>query len=278
MPRTFHLRFLCFTVVVVFFLFWNFHGHYHPSWHRYNKPPNDHPLTVSTTFVLRAGIHYEADYNISNLVQPKPRAAQSKVNDVVHYFPCEPPTCILLSHFPRICYLPHFLTDQECDDIIHQAASSRMLRSAVFGNRDTRTSTQAWLAPSRTVSEVRRRLMDLTGCKCVEGLQALHYSVGQKFEAHLDGGIRAITSFLYLNTVEKGGETWFPRANKGPEPPDAVSCDRGLRVRPFKGSATIFYDMTWDGGFDPYSLHGGCPVKQGEKWGGTQWLQLPIST
>ena len=320
MSRALKLILFSFTVAAGF-VYFNFRSHYDPFWHKEvglkdNKstispstqqslpeskssrtfraqaqtPSATQQLPLEVPFKLTPGLHYYADYNISDLkIPPKP------VTTKFQYFPCEPPKCILVSHYPRIAYLPHFLTDEECDAIIHEA-SSRMVRSQValfkdhaVGEKDVqevRTSMQTWLDPSRAgVSKIRSRLEDLTGVKEGELLQVLHYGIGQKYDAHNDffdpklygaqASNRAITNFLYLNTVEEGGETWFPRANRGPHPPNYISCDRGLRVRPVKGTLVAFYDMTSDGMFDVHSLHGACPVKKGEKWGGTQWLRVP---
>ncbi|TYG62610.1 hypothetical protein ES288_D07G245500v1 [Gossypium darwinii] len=57
-----------------------------------------------------------------------------------------------------------------------------------------------------------------------EGLQVLHYEVGQKYEPHFDyfvdeyntrhGGQRMATMLMYLSDVEEGGRQYFqmPRA------------------------------------------------------------------
>ncbi|RHN67067.1 putative procollagen-proline dioxygenase [Medicago truncatula] len=54
-----------------------------------------------------------------------------------------------------------------------------------------------------------------------EGLQVIHYGVGQKFVPHYDsrsnesfwnGGPRVATFLMYLSDVEEGGETVFPSA------------------------------------------------------------------
>merc|ERR1712196_386149 len=47
----------------------------------------------------------------------------------------------------------------------------------------------------------------------------------------------------------------------------------GLKVRPRKGQALVFYSLKPDGNFDPQSLHGGCPVVKGEKWVATKWIR-----
>jgi prolyl 4-hydroxylase len=80
------------------------------------------------------------------------------------------------------------------------------------------------------------------------------------------------TVFWYLTTVEKGGETVFPRADKGPYPASHQSCDSGLLVKPIRGRVIIFYSMTPDGALDEYSLHGACPVEEGIKWAANKWV------
>eukprot|EP00755_Sulcionema_specki_P013136 Sspe_Gene.53179::Locus_29423_Transcript_1_1_Confidence_1.000_Length_1521::g.53179::m.53179/K00472/P4HA; prolyl 4-hydroxylase len=119
-----------------------------------------------------------------------------------------------------------------------------------------------------------------------EAMQILRYGSKQKYDAHHDyfdpvhygaqKTNRAITAFLYFSTVDEGGETWFPRANGHTTPSDFSQCKQGFRVLPRKGAAAFFYDMRPDNSLDEYSLHGGCPVKQGTKWGGTLWLHKNV--
>ena len=76
------------------------------------------------------------------------------------------------------------------------------------------------------------------------------------------GGQRVATIVMYLNTPEAGGATIFP--------------DVRLAVSPIKGNAVFFsYDrphpMT-------HTLHGGAPVKAGEKWVATKWLREGVFT
>ena len=49
-----------------------------------------------------------------------------------------------------------------------------------------------------------------------------------------------------------------------------VRCP-GFKYRPRRGDAVLFHSLTPDGTIDPRSLHGGCPVVQGEKWVATKW-------
>lgn len=39
-----------------------------------------------------------------------------------------------------------------------------------------------------------------------------------------------------------------------------------MQYKPVKGDAVLFYSLHANGTIDKHSLHGGCPVKQGEKW------------
>lgn len=49
-------------------------------------------------------------------------------------------------------------------------------------------------------------------------------------------------------------------------------CYSRLAVKPKKGSAALFYSQHPNGALDHFSLHGGCPVISGDKWGANLWL------
>ncbi|KAE8820112.1 Prolyl 4-hydroxylase subunit alpha-1 [Hordeum vulgare] len=106
-----------------------------------------------------------------------------------------------------------------------------------------------------------------------EGLQVLHYEVGQKYESHfhyfLDGQ-RMATILMYLSDVEEGGETIFPDANVNnsslPWYNELSECARkDLAVKQKMGDALLFWSMKRDATLDPLSLHGDCPVIKGNK-------------
>ncbi|KAJ6288816.1 hypothetical protein OIU76_024739, partial [Salix suchowensis] len=122
-----------------------------------------------------------------------------------------------------------------------------------------------------------------------EGLQILHYEVGQKYEPHFDyfmddyntenGGQRIATVLMYLSDVEEGGETVFPSAKGNisavPWWNKLSECGKeGLSVKPKMGDALLFWSMKPDASLDPSSLHGGCPVIQGNKWSSTKWMRV----
>ena len=78
--------------------------------------------------------------------------------------------------------------------------------------------------------------------------------------------------FFYLNEPGEGGETGFPRANKGAQPRDFLDCSQGMSVKPHRLAVLIFYSMLPNGEFDQTSLHTGCDVKAGTKWAANFWF------
>ena len=122
--------------------------------------------------------------------------------------------------------------------------------------------------------ESRISLLTLMPLENGETIQVLHYQTGGEYEPHHDyfdpltvggaahlkrGGQRIASFLMYLNTPKAGGETIFP--------------DLKIKVKPHKGDALLFFDCTPDGNIDPLTLHGGAPVRKGEKWLATKWLR-----
>ncbi|KAL6139679.1 hypothetical protein ACLB2K_057981 [Fragaria x ananassa] len=119
--------------------------------------------------------------------------------------------------------------------------------------------------------------------------QILHYDHGQKYAPHYDsssdkadqelGGHRVATVLMYLSNVEKGGETAFPRAQlmETIEAKDGIlydSAKKGFSEKPIKGDALLFFNLLPDATIDQNSVHGSCPVIEGEKWAATKWLHV----
>ena len=46
------------------------------------------------------------------------------------------------------------------------------------------------------------------------------------------------------------------------------------RIRSVKGTAVLFFSLLANGTVDASSLHGSCPVLEGQKWVGKQWIKL----
>ncbi|XP_033133087.1 probable prolyl 4-hydroxylase 8 isoform X1 [Brassica rapa] len=229
----------------------------------------------------------------------------------------------VISWEPRAFLYHNFMTNEECEHLISLAKPS-MKKSKVVdvktgGSKDSRfcysliyfspsslilnltnrimcrvrTSSGTFLkrGQDEIVEEIENRISDFTFIPVEngEGLQVLHYEVGQKYEPHHDyfsdeynvkrGGNRIATVLMYLSDVEEGGETVFPAAKGNisdvPWWNELSQCGReGLSVLPKKRDALLFWSARPDASLDPSSLHGGCPVIKGNKWSSTKWFHF----
>jgi prolyl 4-hydroxylase len=108
-----------------------------------------------------------------------------------------------------------------------------------------------------------------------ENFQVVYYGRDQEYKAHFDGweqgtergdrclahgGQRLWTALLYLNDVERGGCTRFPKLE--------------LDVQPVKGSLLLFHNCERGSSKrHDHSLHAGMPVTAGEKWAANLWFR-----
>eukprot|EP01062_Namystynia_karyoxenos_P055225 TRINITY_DN4599_c1_g1_i1.p2 TRINITY_DN4599_c1_g1~~TRINITY_DN4599_c1_g1_i1.p2 ORF type:complete len:362 (+),score=102.60 TRINITY_DN4599_c1_g1_i1:104-1189(+) len=197
-----------------------------------------------------------------------------------------------LSERPRIEYFPHFLSDAESQRII-SIAEPLLGPSGVgvgpqqsSGKRRGRTSDGCRLPrgdnpDGHFVKAIERRIHNVSGFlgKYAERLYVLRYRPTQLYHRHHDSSAlvpRAATFFAWLSDMPAaeggGGWTSWPLANgrlRGAE------CEQGLRVRPVRGAAALFYDMRPDGSIDHYAVHAGCPpTGNATKWAMTKWMQV----
>ncbi|KAJ0249661.1 Prolyl 4-hydroxylase 2 [Hirschfeldia incana] len=206
-----------------------------------------------------------------------------------------------VSSKPRAFVYEGFLTDLECDHLI-SLAKENLQRSAVADNEngesqvsDVRTSSGTFISKAKDpiVSGIEDKLSTWTFLPKENGedLQVLRYEHGQKYDAHFDyfhdkvniarGGHRIATVLMYLSNVTKGGETVFPNAVESSRRKLSVNKDdlsdcakKGIAVKPRKGDALLFFNLHEDATPDTLSLHGGCPVIEGEKWSATKWIHV----
>ncbi|XP_059294033.1 probable prolyl 4-hydroxylase 7 isoform X2 [Lycium ferocissimum] len=203
-----------------------------------------------------------------------------------------------MSWHPRAFIYRKFLTNEECDHLI-SLAKDNLEKSMVTDNEsgeaiesELRTSFGAFLdkAQDEVVANVEARIAAWTFLPEENGepIQILRYERGQKYEPHHDffidkvnqeiGGNRVATVLMYLSDVEKGGETVFPRSEaaesqiKGDNWSDCAKY--GYAVKPRKGDALLFFSLHPNATTDLLSLHGSCPVIEGEKWSATKWIHV----
>jgi prolyl 4-hydroxylase len=181
---------------------------------------------------------------------------------------------------PRAFVVHNFLSDWECDYVI-QYHTPRMFASTTGQGENEELATQRTSTSDRMnrkqyplADVIYRRLALILGLPewiidqshNAESINVVHYLLRQEYLPHYDPGpdtlvCRWISALLYFNTPTKGGNTSFPLAK--------------VELEPRKGSVMFFYDLLPDGNLDEYSLHGGEPVLEGEKWIGAAWIWDP---
>lgn len=188
-----------------------------------------------------------------------------------------------VAHDPLVVVVDDFVTSGECRHIINQARAKMKRGRVTLDNEvafsEGRTGETAWLAHDATpvIRGLVRRVSDLVNVPThhAESLQIVHYAATQEYKPHHDawkvgtdrhaqrtenGGQRLVTALMYLNEVEAGGGTGFPKLK--------------LEVEPIPGRMVIFHNATGrNNDVHKKSLHGGMPVHSGEKWACNLWFR-----
>jgi prolyl 4-hydroxylase len=247
---------------------------------------------------LVAGVDYVADYDVGQVQPP----SWTSTPAAFEYVPRSSPyPHAWVSEQPRVVVAPHFITDEEADELVALALATGRVqanakyradhRSAVNGAfTDTFTCAMRLSPHEQPGKKYVDRILDFLGFtgpnKVPQNLQLLHYAVGASSHFHRDyddpkalsmsnsgqhNENSAATALLYLAPTELGGETCFPMANGRRGPIDKIvanhtDCSHGLRVRPRKGTLVVFYNLRPDLSVDECSQHISCPVLKGEKW------------
>ncbi|WP_051079932.1 2OG-Fe(II) oxygenase [Thioalkalivibrio thiocyanodenitrificans] len=195
---------------------------------------------------------------------------------------------IALSDDPPVAIIDDFLSPEECAAIVRRAAAGMKRAKVSLDDRSTivpgRSGENCWLryADDPQVRDIGERVAAVVGIPLAhaESLQVLRYATAEEYRPHYDaydltsprgqrccrrGGQRMVTALLYLNDVEEGGGTAFPKLD--------------VEVSPRRGRLVIF-NNTRPGELKahPGSLHAGLPVLRGEKWAANLWFHArPMS-
>lgn len=188
---------------------------------------------------------------------------------------------------PWVVTFDNFISDEEADRLIELGATEGYKRSSDVGKmrfdgtfennvNNGRTSENAWCQHScyndTMAQEVMRRIAEVTKTpeKNSEYLQLLRYQEGQYYQTHHDyigyqvdrqPGVRIMTFYMYLNDVEEGGGTQFPRLD-------------ALTVMPKKGRALLWPSVLDEDPNvqDDRTHHQAMPVTRGVKYGANAWI------
>ena len=189
----------------------------------------------------------------------------------------------VFSSEPLVAVRNHVISPIECAYLI-ELSKPHIKRAGVvldegFRPSEGRTGSNHWLKYDEddVVKSIGQRIANIVGLPLenAESMQIIHYGPEQEYRPHFDafnlslargqkaaqwGGQRLVTALVYLNKVEGGGATQFPKL--------------GITVPASPGRMVIFHNTTEDiSGPHPLSLHAGMPVEAGEKWAFNLWFR-----
>lgn len=180
------------------------------------------------------------------------------------------PLSFTVHRAPDISVHDDFVSADEARELI-AAARGRMhpSRTTDGSHAHLRTSSSYFVPNDDPVaSALRMRAAALVSVAIdrMEKLQVCRYRDGERYARHHDFlkrpaaavGQRTHTILLYLNDVEKGGETVFPHLN--------------LRMHPLAGRAVVFRPSV-RGRRDERLLHEALPPRGCEKWVAQIWVR-----
>jgi prolyl 4-hydroxylase len=165
-----------------------------------------------------------------------------------------------------IYILDDFLNEEECNNVINQAKKDMIDSPLTRFIPNFRTSKTSYNVPEF----IENKLNNFLGLHDheTEACQVHYYKVGEQFKEHYDwfddpepeGGQRTWSIMIYLNDVESGGETHFPKLK--------------LNLVPKRGTLVLWNNLNEDNTVNYELLHSGKPVISGDKWILTKWLRL----
>ena len=184
---------------------------------------------------------------------------------------------------PLICVFEDFLEESEMEQLL-VAAKPKLTQALVTGAKTgvadpERTGSNCWISHrhNEVIGELSLRIAEVVGIPLgnAESFQVVYYQQGEEYAPHFDawdvgtergyrcmamGGQRMVTCLLYLNDVEAGGGTSFPNLD--------------MEIRAKKGRMLIYHNC-FEGSTvrHPNSVHGGMPVRRGEKWACNLWFR-----
>ena len=176
----------------------------------------------------------------------------------------------------QIYCIENFLTPIDCKLLIGVIEQDAKRAKTVSGISDKRTSSLSSLRymDHPFYLSIERKLTDLMDLHPYQGetIQGQRYEIGEFYKAHFDSfskdianiedfivwqGDRTWTNMIYLNDVEKGGETNFP--------------DLKIKIKTKRGMLLAWNNLKTDGSRNVLTKHEALPPESGKKYIVTKW-------
>ena len=172
--------------------------------------------------------------------------------------------------------IDNFLTNLECDKLIEICNKNLAPSLSSSNDNNYRTSSTCDtfdINDTLFINIIEEKMAQLLkiSSNYSEKIQIQKYEVGQEFKMHTDFieidinktvsnyGNRTYTFMVYLNNVEKGGETYMISLNE--------------KIKPVKGKALIWYNLDDNGNENRETIHAGLSVVKGTKYIITKWFR-----
>jgi prolyl 4-hydroxylase len=190
----------------------------------------------------------------------------------------------ILCDNPKVYTITNFISDEECEHM-KKIAIPTLENSVVSDNKggyvsQGRTSKTSWIKHDHDciTDIISQRISKQVQIPIInaERFQVVQYGINGEYRQHYDawdhdgsekafrcikyGGQRMVTALVYLNDVEEGGGTGFPRLKK--------------EVKAEKGKLLVFQNvLNGTHNKHPLSEHAGLPVIKGEKYIFNLWFR-----
>lgn len=181
----------------------------------------------------------------------------------------------------HVYVLENFLSPGECNGLIESAQGKMTLSPLTSPVKDKKyrdSETCYFEKGNKLHNYIDQKISEKIGIEngFSEPSQIQHYKTGNQFKAHHDffhpqdfdnyagknsiyKGQRTWTFTVYLNDVNKGGETEFVKM--------------GIKIKPKKGMAVAWNNLHRNGDPNHHTMHCGKPVLEGEKYIITKWYR-----
>ncbi|XP_020572657.1 probable prolyl 4-hydroxylase 7 isoform X2 [Phalaenopsis equestris] len=206
----------------------------------------------------------------------------------------DPSKSIQLSWNPRVFLYEGFISNEECDHLLSLANVSKLNKPLAIdnstgdGSSTFFVSSHSGLEHSKGQDEIILRIEERISAWTFlpnengEDMQIFHYRVNEGSETLYQynqgkiengkAGPQIAAVLIFLSNVSLGGEIVFPKFKnrdyntKNGKEMLSECASSGFSVKHVRSNALLIFNLHPNATVDESSLHGGCSVREGEKW------------